>query len=101
MVEAYRRDRILKQAEEISAESGVPVATILGKSHTPSAVRCRHRLMAVLWREGLSIGEVSRSLGMNHTSVMSALRKCVGADEYRAEVVARSGGSYRGKVRVA
>lgn len=94
----FIRVRIDGFAAVISEQTGVAVEAILGRGRTKSVAAARRQLMARLWGAGLSLKEVGLVLGMHHTSVMSGLRKELGA-AYQASVLARYTPSYRGAYR--
>jgi hypothetical protein len=81
------------------------IDAMLGRSRVARISDARQRLWAALWRAGWSIGEIGRSLGRDHTTVISGLRRVVPGDEYASNVVGRYSasrlGSYRGRVRVS
>jgi chromosomal replication initiation ATPase DnaA len=100
MVEKQRA-AVAEVAAPIAEETGVPIGLIMGRDRTREVSAARHRLMAALWRQGHSVTWIARVLERDHTTVMSGLRKALGADVYKAEVVARYTpsrlGSYRGR----
>lgn len=83
------RRRVMVLAEEICKQTGVSPMRMLGTSRTPNVVRSRHALMAALWQTGCSVSEVGEILGMHHTSVIHGLRSAMGAEQYRAGILAR------------
>lgn len=85
----YIRARVMVLAESIAKQTSISPELQLGRSHLPSIVRARHALMAALWRSGCSTSEVGAILGRDHSTVIMALRKTLGADVYRAELAAR------------
>ena len=99
------RQQILTLAASITAVTGVSIEAMLGRSRLARISDARQRLWAALWRAGWSIGEIGRTLGRDHTTVISGLRRVVPGDEYASNVVGRYSasrlGSYRGRVRVA
>ncbi len=97
-VDEHVRQRVMLLAENICKQTGVSPMRMLGPSRTPSVVRARHALMAALWMSGDSVSEVGAILGMHHTSVAHGLRNAVGAEQYRAGILARCSSS---RVRVS
>lgn len=99
------RQQILAMAMAVMAETGVGIDAMLGRSRVARISDARQRLWAALWRAGWSIGEIGRTLGRDHTTVISGLRRVVPGDEYASNVVGRYSasrlGSYRGRVRVS
>jgi Bacterial dnaA protein helix-turn-helix len=66
-------DRI---ADELSAGAGVETARVLSRDRFPSVVAVRRRLIALIrWSTGLSYPEIGGIFGLDHTSVLSAVRK--------------------------
>jgi chromosomal replication initiation ATPase DnaA len=55
----------------------VTLAGVLGQSRLASVVRARHDLWAMCrWSLGMSYGELGALFGVDHTTVVSAVRKC-------------------------
>lgn len=103
LVDDAIRVQVESMASEIAASMvGVSVEMILSRSRLPGVVGARNRLMVRLWRSGLSVGEVARVLGRDHTGVMHGLRRAIGPEAYRAETLARYSPNmlpcYRGRV---
>lgn len=69
-------------AEEIAVARGVTVADILGRSKVPVVALARHELMARLWQFGLSLTDIGKALGMDHTSILHGVRRVLG-ERYR------------------
>lgn len=99
------RQQILNLAASVTAVTGVSVEAMLGRSRVARVSDARQRLWAALWRAGWSIGEIGRTLGRDHTTVMHGLRRVVPGHEYASSVVGRYSadrlGSYRGRIRVS
>lgn len=101
-VDARVRAKVLAMAAEITVVTGVSADAMIGRDRSPQATNARYHLMALLWRDGLSIAEVGAVLGRHHTVVMYGLRQIVPPAAYQAEVLSRyepsRRGSYRGQV---
>lgn len=78
--------KIRELAYPITAASGVSLDAMKSRSRRASVVRARHQLMLALWRHGMSTVEVGECLGLDHTTVMSGLRKLLGREQYTREL---------------
>lgn len=81
-----RKERARLFADQVAAESGLPVSSILGRSRDPEVVAARHRLWLRLYDSGLSMLTIARLMSVDHTSVIGALRKQLGPVVYAATV---------------
>ena len=72
---AIRRERAQALAEELAAETKIPVDCIMGDSHDPNVVEVRHRLWRMLHESGLSTPAIGAAVGRDHTTILAALKK--------------------------
>jgi len=86
---ASRRTLAKVVARRIAVETGIPADEILGRRRYAAIVAARRRVALELWRAPMSTTEVGEVLGMDHTSVIHALRRELGTDVYAAELKAR------------
>jgi chromosomal replication initiation ATPase DnaA len=70
-----RLERVQALAASLAAETGIPAEDILGRSRERAVVAVRHRLWSALYNTGLSMPIVAELVGVDHTSVLAALRK--------------------------
>ncbi len=61
--------------DAVAERHGVLADALLGRGKTAEVVRARHDLMACLWGSGCAYAEIGRLLGMNHTSVLTAVKR--------------------------
>lgn len=63
-------------AAEVSGVTGIPVGAILSKALKPrSVVQARWMVWAIASRHGLSLPQIARVTGHDHTSVMHGIRR--------------------------
>ncbi len=84
-----RAQRAHLLALAIANKYGMSELDILGRERTRHIAAARRELYVQLWRSGMSIADVGRTLGMNHATIIYGLRKAMGRDEYEREVDAR------------
>lgn len=77
-VRAARAAQARAFAEEIALDYDVTAADILGRSRVAPLPAARHELMARMWKSGLTLKDIARTLGMDHTSVLHGVRKTLG-----------------------
>lgn len=62
-------------AIEVSAETGIPVADIYGRSRRAPIVRARRMVWQRARSQGLSLPQIGRTTGHDHTTVLHGLRR--------------------------
>ncbi len=72
---AIRKERARTLAETLAQETGVPVADILGRRRFAAVVAVRHRLWRMLRDTGMTYLDLAEVLGVDHTSVIAAVKK--------------------------
>jgi chromosomal replication initiation ATPase DnaA len=82
---ANRRERALNIAKELAAKHHVTAEGILGRSRLQPLPELRHEVMAALWLSGITIADVGRVMGRDHTSVLHGVRKALGPEAYAKE----------------
>lgn len=61
--------------DAVAERHGVLADSLLGRRRHREVVRARHDLVVCLWASGCAFIEIGRLLGMDHTSIMYAVRK--------------------------
>jgi chromosomal replication initiation ATPase DnaA len=89
-VDDLTASRIRDLAAPIEADTAVSLARMLGAERTARVAGARHRLFAAMWRAGFSLTEIGQLLGRDHSTVISAIRKTVGAEQYKTAQVDRA-----------
>ncbi len=80
-----RVERAREFATIIAARfSGMTADDILGRSRVSPIPVARRALMVDLWDSGMTLIDVARTLGMDHTSVRYGVLKALGPVEYAA-----------------
>lgn len=79
----------LERAREYAAAiakrfPGMTVDDILGRSRISPIPVARRALMVDLWDSGMSLIDVARTLGMDHSSVRQGVLKAIGPTAYAA-----------------
>lgn len=73
------RTAIVAEVRAAVAEAyGLTVAHLEGRSMVPPGPEARREVMTRLWERGLSLSEIGRLLGRDHSTVYSAVRKSMG-----------------------
>lgn len=62
-------------AAEVSEQTGVPLASILAHGRRAEVVRARWQVWALARDQGLSLTQIARATGHNHTTVLHGLRR--------------------------
>lgn len=79
------RSRVAQVVRRIAREHGCTLEDIYGTSRHDSIARARRHAMAVLrWSTALSLPELGRIFGRDHTTILTAVRK------YEAELNANA-----------
>lgn len=86
---SFDADRIRELAAPIVDVTGVPLEAIFGRSHLPRIVNARQALWVALFRDGYGVAEVARLLDRDHTTVISGMKRFMGAAEYRRAIAER------------
>ena len=73
-----RRAHLL--AEDIANQHLVPVHEVFGKCREAHIVKARHHLIVELYRAGLSTPSIGKIVNKDHSTVIAALKKNLGAD---------------------
>lgn len=75
--EALRRMGVLMWAREYCVSQGSTLLEVLSSDRHASVARARHRLWTVMRHTlGLSYPELARIFGVDHTTIMSGVKKC-------------------------
>ena len=61
-------------ASRVAAETGIPLAAILGRRRVAPVVRARQRVMLEAREAGLSYPEIGYALGRDHSTVLEGVR---------------------------
>lgn len=69
------RRRLNVIAEEVAAATGIPAQFIMGRSRVADTVRARHLTWFIAHRSGMSFAEIGRQARVDHTTVISGVRK--------------------------
>lgn len=90
-VSAAHKELVLHLSGDLEDETGIASAEIRGRARGRYVSAARRLLYLRLWREGLSIAEVGRATGRDHTTIIFGLKKELGDDAYEREVAVRTG----------
>lgn len=82
-----RRERAEHLAAALEAETGLPAGLLLGRSRDRAVTTLRRRLWTMLFDSGLSISQVAQVVERDHSSVIQALRKHMGAEQYASALL--------------
>lgn len=66
---------VAEHLPRIAEKHGVTGAAILARFRTREVTRARHELLFEIWLDTECFSETARILGMDHSTVMSAVRK--------------------------
>lgn len=66
--------RVREVVGAVCAEVGLPVSAIYGKSRVRNIAMARRLVCYILRREGMSLPQIGAALGLDHTSVLHAVR---------------------------
>ena len=68
------RATTLAIAKQVSAETGVRLADIMGRSRLAYLCRIRELIWFIAHENGASLAQIGRVFGRDHTTVMSGIR---------------------------
>lgn len=72
------REKVLDIAAIVAAQFDLTPAAILGASREREIVVARHITMHIAHRHGVTMADIGRALGMDHSSVMHGIRRIKG-----------------------
>ncbi len=70
-------DRWGWMVQSVADRHGVAVVDLLGRSKARELTRARHDLMTCMWGSGVGFAEIGRLLGLDHSSVIYAVRRAL------------------------
>lgn len=69
------RRRLHLIVDDVASATGIPAGSIMGRSRLNETVRARHLAWFIAHRSGMSYAEIGRQAGVDHTTVISGVRK--------------------------
>lgn len=73
-ITSRHKRRVREVVGAVCAEVGLPASAIYGKSRVRNVVMARRLVCYILRRDGMSLPAIGAAIGLDHTSVLHAVR---------------------------
>ncbi len=77
----HRKALVSKTYADVAEEYGLDISEMTNKLKIAPLPEARREVMTRLWESGLSLSEIGRLIGCDHSTVYAACRKSLG-DQY-------------------